>query len=266
MTIRTFSRARAATAAATKDLAHIAAFIESVTSAQADGRFSALVTLKSGAGKEIADAVSSKGFSVAVAAASPAAEFDDQIRQAYGTVNCPHCNVHLSNGVIVNGDETGNANGEVFSLSHEFECAECGKGFGAEVVTEDSPSYEMKHFGTEHCPHCKIHLSNGVISDGDETGEGLGKIIRLSHEHECMACGGGFGAPVKAKAKTGKTFVITEKSTCDSPTKKVWEVADSMPGESRKMVIAACVEVGVAYSTARTQYQHWFRAQKAKAQ
>lgn len=48
-------------------------------------------------------------------------------------------------------------------------------------------------------------------------------------------------------------------STAEKPTKKVWHVADSMPGAKRKDVIEECVRQGIAYGTARTQYQHWFK-------
>ena len=48
-------------------------------------------------------------------------------------------------------------------------------------------------------------------------------------------------------------------STTPLPTKKVWHIADSMPGAKRKEVIEACVLQGIAYGTARTQYQHWFK-------
>lgn len=57
------------------------------------------------------------------------------------------------------------------------------------------------------------------------------------------------------------------KSTIESPSKRVWEIADQMKAENpnvrRKDVIAACVEQGIAYYTARTQYQLWFKANKA---
>lgn len=49
-------------------------------------------------------------------------------------------------------------------------------------------------------------------------------------------------------------------STCEKPTKKVWHIADSMPKASRKEVIEECVRQGIAYGTARTQYQAWFKA------
>ncbi|HBP5740821.1 hypothetical protein [Pseudomonas aeruginosa] len=46
-------------------------------------------------------------------------------------------------------------------------------------------------------------------------------------------------------------------STVASPVKRVWAIADSMPEAKRKDVIAACVEEGIAFFTARTQYQKW---------
>jgi hypothetical protein len=46
------------------------------------------------------------------------------------------------------------------------------------------------------------------------------------------------------------------------PTKRVWAIADSMKGAARKEVIAACVAEGINAGTARTQYQHWFSANK----
>lgn len=52
-------------------------------------------------------------------------------------------------------------------------------------------------------------------------------------------------------------------STTEKPTKKVWTIADSMPGASRKDVIAACEAAGIGPGTSRTQYQAWFSAMKA---
>lgn len=66
---------------------------------------------------------------------------------------------------------------------------------------------------------------------------------------------------------TKKEVVMLRKSTIESPSKRVWEIADQMkaanPNVRRKDVIAACVEQGIAYYTARTQYQLWFKANRA---
>ena len=58
------------------------------------------------------------------------------------------------------------------------------------------------------------------------------------------------------------TAYIAETSTAIKPTKLVHEIASSMPGASRKEVIAACRARGIAFGTARTQYQAWYKANK----
>jgi hypothetical protein len=63
-------------------------------------------------------------------------------------------------------------------------------------------------------------------------------------------------APKKAKAKEP-----SEKR--NGNCKKVWDMADSMPGAKRIEVVRACVAAGIPEGTTRTQYQHWFKAQKA---
>lgn len=54
-------------------------------------------------------------------------------------------------------------------------------------------------------------------------------------------------------------------STITRPCKQVWHIADSMPGSQRKDVLAACVVQGIAYFTARTQYQQWQAVQREMA-
>lgn len=59
-----------------------------------------------------------------------------------------------------------------------------------------------------------------------------------------------------------------EKSEVESPCTLVWETAEEQLNISlaegtklsRKAVIEKCVEAGVAYNTARTQYQLWFQS------
>ena len=67
------------------------------------------------------------------------------------------------------------------------------------------------------------------------------------------------GVIVREPAKRPESWVL---STAEKPTKKVWAIADSMPGASRKEVIAACVAQGIAPGTSRTQYQAWFKAMR----
>lgn len=65
------------------------------------------------------------------------------------------------------------------------------------------------------------------------------------------------------KAYSSKaTAKRVHKSAIGSPCKLVWDMAEEMAGERRKDIIAACVKKGVAFNTARTQYQLWFTATK----
>lgn len=72
----------------------------------------------------------------------------------------------------------------------------------------------------------------------------------------------GEAAPAKGKAKPE----IKRKSDIERPTKAVWHIADEMfaanPQVRRKDVIAECVRRGIAFYTARTQYQQWLAAKK----
>lgn len=72
----------------------------------------------------------------------------------------------------------------------------------------------------------------------------------------------GEAAPAKGKAKPE----IKRRSDIARPTKAVWHIADEMfaanPQVRRKDVIAECVRRGIAFYTARTQYQQWLTAKK----
>ena len=79
-------------------------------------------------------------------------------------------------------------------------------------------------------------------------------------EVEDLADLGQAAADRQANASMGVDDAKPRFSTCEKPTKKVWHIADSMPKASRKDVMAECVRQGIAYGTARTQYQAWFKA------
>lgn len=57
---------------------------------------------------------------------------------------------------------------------------------------------------------------------------------------------------------------IIRKSVVEGPCLHVWNVAGTMyaEGSKRSEIINKCIEDGVAYHTARTQYQKWFSAMK----
>lgn len=61
---------------------------------------------------------------------------------------------------------------------------------------------------------------------------------------------------------------LTQESTIEHPCKRVWYIADEMKDAAggldkirRKDVLARCVAEGIAYYTARTQYQLWLTIQ-----
>lgn len=75
-------------------------------------------------------------------------------------------------------------------------------------------------------------------------------------------------AQIKSKSKKAKPEV-KHKSDIERPTKTVWHIADEMsaanPQVRRKDVIAECVRRGIAFYTARTQYQQWLATKNGTA-
>ena len=63
-------------------------------------------------------------------------------------------------------------------------------------------------------------------------------------------------APKKVKKETKS---LPRESVIDNPVKMVWEIADRLWGQRRKDIIAECVRLGIAYNTARTQYQAFYK-------
>lgn len=132
---------------------------------------------------------------------------------------------------------------------------------------------------------------------GDVQCESCHKVFEVSDPHKpplgsdtCIPCREEFKQKVAAslppeqtvvKSKTTGTGVQvpgtlvktqrkkverTHKSTVESPTKLVWHIADEMieknPHVGRKTVITECVNRGIAFFTARTQYQQWLTARR----
>ena len=117
--------------------------------------------------------------------------------------------------------------------------------------------YGFKTHGFDNCPHCNIHLENGLLQAGEEMGDGK-PLIPEKFEFFCMACGSEFGPEITAKKTRAP---ITHTSTIENPCKTVWGIAIDMkaanPLVKRGAVLAECVRQGIAYYTARTQYQAW---------
>jgi len=122
-----------------------------------------------------------------------------------------------------------------------------GAWFFCPVEQEDPDQHLVDEYGVAECPHCNESLDNGVIRNGDEG-------IELGHEFSCMACDGEFGKKINRASR-----VAGEHSTTESPCEVVKQKIIEMKGASRKEVIRACIDAGVAKGTARTQYQRHYR-------
>lgn len=74
----------------------------------------------------------------------------------------------------------------------------------------------------------------------------------------------------KQAKPAAKKVEVTHESTIERPCKRVWVIADDMlaanPNVKRKEVLEACVKQGIAYYTARTQYQQWLGIRKEMAE
>ena len=57
----------------------------------------------------------------------------------------------------------------------------------------------VSYYGVTECPHCGVHLSNGVHTHNHEVN---GKPVpNDTHEHHCLACGGEFGREIRKARK-----------------------------------------------------------------
>ena len=136
----------------------------------------------------------------------------------------------------------------------------------------ENDAWLKEQYGVITCPACGVHLSNGVGAHNQDVN---GKPLKHDHrEFACLGCGFEFGPVIVKKAKVEKKAPankqdepesddeLLRKSLIESPTKAVWWVADELfkknPNVRRKDIIDECVRRGIAYYTARTQYQAWY--------
>lgn len=125
-------------------------------------------------------------------------------------------------------------------------------------------------------------LQKGEYDIIEKEGEGFGYIVkteaieaamRLAEESEkSLEETMNFDAVDEYATPLATKTAIKRQSDIERPTKAVWHIADEMydsavaKGEEppkRKVVIQRCVESGIAFYTARTQYQQWLTAKKA---
>jgi hypothetical protein len=129
--------------------------------------------------------------------------------------------------------------------------------------------------GYSHCPHCGINLDNGVTDfDGmvDCHGSEAAALKLMNHEWSCLGCGGEWGPEIARKgAAKARTIPLRHYTNKSEPTLKeqggavkvCWDLFIANPDMKRKDAIQAAVDKGVAFYTARTQYQKWFKAHNA---
>ena len=107
------------------------------------------------------------------------------------------------------------------------------------------------------CPYCG-DLHNGVTYD-DEPGKETEYVF-------CQVCGTSFSSIDGHLRSDKKAKIITHKSEIVHPCKTVWVIADDMlkanPNTKRSAILEACVKAGIAYYTARTQYQQFLTVRK----
>ena len=64
-----------------------------------------------------------------------------------------------------------------------------------------------------------------------------------------------------------RSNIRAAKSTVEKPTKLVWTIAEEMktkdPKVTRKAILDECLKRGIAFYTARTQYQKWAKSKGA---
>ena len=74
---------------------------------------------------------------------------------------------------------------------------------------------------------------------------------------------GSYAQSLKGEKPTEVEVVAGKRARSEygkGASKRVWAIADSLPGSARKDVIAACLAEGINVGTAKTQYQHWKKA------
>ena len=107
----------------------------------------------------------------------------------------------------------------------------------------------------------EIDMDEATVSEGDRALlEGLKTIFTDRDEKGEEPAP---AKPAKVKAEKEAKPYVAGKSIEKGATKRVWEIADSMPDAKRGEVIEACMAAGIAMGTARTQYQKWKTARVA---
>lgn len=113
----------------------------------------------------------------------------------------------------------------------------------------------------------------GYAQDPTEMAEREAQAAQIAQDANDIAAAlakdEGVEPPAAPKVEKLKAEVLHE-SSIERPCKRVFAIADDMltshPGAKRKDVLERCVAEGIAYYTARTQYQQWLSVRKEMAE
>lgn len=151
------------------------------------------------------------------------------------------------------------------------EARELAKNLGGTVRTEAEYNELLEKATLEARLATSLEAAYPALEDAIVTNEEVQESGDLEDRLEAAFALSDAQAKIKEAPKT--TMVKVEpvaKSTTDRPCKLVWAIADEMfganPNTRRKDVLEACVNRGVAFYTARTQYQQWLSVQKEMAE
>lgn len=136
----------------------------------------------------------------------------------------------------------------------QYEIIEVDGQFGYRVKTEEELVEELRAAEEVEEP-----VEESIEAEMEEQADE--QLAEQLNEEAAQA----IEAPAKGKAKPE----VKHKSDIERPTKTVWHIADEMsatnPQVRRKDVIAECVRRGIAFYTARTQYQQWLATKNGTA-
>lgn len=143
--------------------------------------------------------------------------------------------------------------------------------------------HDAQEPGVRMCPHCAIHLSNGLLHVDDEVANGDGATYRstrdeafLEGEYNCMGCGGHFGDPAtfeepKPDAHTGTGLKIEKdrpeqngikRPSAGGKCRAIWDALDEFRAETGELPTSKTVKELAADSgwnpnNASIEYYQW---------
>lgn len=129
-----------------------------------------------------------------------------------------------------------------------------------------------------HCPHCGIHLDNGVATYADICDSSKRAAGEMKNEIECLGCGGEWGEPIRRPAKTadrhsGSGLKIEKQRESRNGVKRpsiggkcraVWDALDGLLAEleagetvTATMVKELAADEGWNVNNASIEFYQW---------